>query len=152
MPARPKVLACEIPRAAKCFGMNPLAIGGVSGDAVQSSLSVPRGTAATFGTGVKLLDESPEARIGRPSIPRVGDVHNLVAVVVHLHAATRANHLVSLSHSCHPCLQRSGQRYLLTTVAQGLRHPDEFFQKLVDTPNVGLVEKSSILCKHFLNA
>ena len=119
---------------------------------MQRSLSVARGATATLGTGMKFLDDSTQARIGLPSIVCVDVVHNLVAVVVHLHAAARANHLVSLGHSCHPYLQRSGQRYLLTTVAQGLRHPDEFFQKLVDTPNVGLVEKSSILGKHFLNA
>jgi hypothetical protein len=147
-----EVLACEIPRAPKCFRMNPVALEGVSGDAVQRSLSVARGAAATLGTGMKFLDDSTQTRIGLPSIVCVDVVHNLVAVVVHLHPAARANHLVSLGHSCHPCLQRSGQRYLLTTVAQGLRHPDEFFQKLVDTPNVGLVEKSSVLGKHFLNA
>jgi hypothetical protein len=38
-------------------------------------------------------------------------------VVVHLHSAARANHLVSLGHSSHPCLRRSVQKYLLTTLA-----------------------------------
>jgi hypothetical protein len=38
-------------------------------------------------------------------------------VVVHLHPAARANHLVSLAHSSHPCLRGSVERYLRTTLA-----------------------------------
>jgi hypothetical protein len=111
-----------------------------------------RGTTTTFGTGVQLLDKSPEARIGQPSILRVGGVHKLVAVVVHLDPAARANHLVSLGHSSHPCLRGSVDRYSRTTLAQRLRHPDEFFQELIDAPNIGLIEKSSVISKNFLNA
>jgi len=117
-----------------------------------SGLSEARGSAATFGTGVKLLDESAEARIGLPNILRLGSVHKLVAVVIHLDPATRASHFVCPGHSSPPCLRRSVDRYSRATVAQRLRHPDEFFQKLIDAPNVGLIEKSSILGKHFLNA
>ena len=51
------------------------------------SLRVARGATATRGTGMKFLDDSAEARIGLPSILRVGVVHNLVAVVVHLNFA-----------------------------------------------------------------
>src|SRR6266536_5775763 len=86
-------------------------------DAVRHSLGVARGTSTTFGTGVKLLDESAEARIGLPSILRFGGVHKLVAVVVHLHPAARANHLVSLGHSSHPSLRGSVDRYSRTTLA-----------------------------------
>ena len=84
---------------------------------MQRSLSVARVAAATLGTGIKFLDDSTQTRIGLPSIVGVDVVHNLFAVMVHLHPAARANHLVSFSHGCHPSLQRSGQRYLLTTVA-----------------------------------
>ena len=82
-----------------------------------NTLSVTRGATSTFGTGMKLLDESAESRIGLPSILRVASVHKLVAVVVHLHSAVRANHLVSVNHTSHPFLRRSTQRYLLTTLA-----------------------------------
>ena len=89
----------------------------VSEAVVRHSLGVARGTTAALGAGVKLLDESAEARIGLPSILWVGGVHKLVAVVVHLHSAVRANHLVSVGHSSHPYFRRSVQRYLLTTLA-----------------------------------
>jgi len=89
----------------------------VWGDAVRCSLSVARRATATLGTGMEFLDDSAQARIGLPSILRVGVVHNLVAVVVHLDSAMRANHLVSVSHSSHPYFLRSVQRYLLTTLA-----------------------------------
>ncbi len=63
-------------------------------------LSVARGAAATFWTRIKLLDEAADVRIDLPSILRVGGVHKLVAVVVHLHSAERTNHLVvRLSHA-----------------------------------------------------
>src|SRR5947209_8780968 len=75
------------------------------------------GTTTRFGTGVKLLEETSEAQIGLPGILRVGSVHKLVAVVVHLHPAVRANHLVSLGHSSHTCLRVSVKRYLRTTLA-----------------------------------
>src|SRR5713226_9277721 len=104
-PARPsqtKVLAGEIPRAAKCSREALVALEVVRREAVRRSLSVARGAAATFGTGMKLLDESAEVRIGLPSIFWVGGVHKLVAVVFHLHSAARANHLVSVGHSSHP--------------------------------------------------
>ena len=87
------------------------------GHSPRNILSVTRGATSTFGTGMKLLDESAETRIGLPRILRVGGVHKLVAVVVHLHSAVRANHLVSIDHTSHPCLRRSTQRYLLTTLA-----------------------------------
>ena len=54
---------------------------------MRRSLSVARGATATLGTGMKFLDDSAQARIGLPSIVRVDVVHNLVAVVVHLHSA-----------------------------------------------------------------
>ncbi len=111
-----------------------------------------RGTTAALGAGVKLLDESAEVRIGLSSILGVGSVHKLVAVVVHFHSAGRANHLVGFGHSSHHCLRGSVQRYLRATLAWRLRHPDEFFQESIDTPNVGLIEKASVLVKHFLNA
>src|SRR6266436_398593 len=76
---------------------------------LRRSLSVARGATATFGTGMKLLDESAEFRIGLPSLLWVGGVYKLVAVVVHLHSAARANHLVSVGHSSHLCLCRSVQ-------------------------------------------
>jgi hypothetical protein len=116
------------------------------------TLSLARGATATSGTCVEFLDESAEVWIGFSSIEWVGGVHKLVAVVIHLHSATRADHFVSVGHSSHPCLRGSVQRYLLTPLAQRLRHPDEFFQKLIDTPNVGLIEKSAVLGKHFVNA
>src|SRR5438132_14050678 len=75
----------------------------VSGAVVRHSLGVARGATAALGAGVKLLDESAEARIGLPGILWVGGVHKLVAVVVHLHSADRANHFVSVGHSSHPC-------------------------------------------------
>src|SRR6266566_9808875 len=50
------------------------------------------------------------------------------------------------------CLRRSVQRYQLTTLTKRLRHPDEFFQELIDTPDVGLIEKSAVFGKHFLHA
>jgi hypothetical protein len=81
------------------------------------TLSVARGATATFGTGMKFLDESAEVRIGLPGILWVGGVHELVAVVVHLDSATQANHFVSVGHSRHPCLRGSVQRYLLTPLA-----------------------------------
>ena len=71
----------------------------VSGDAERYSLGVARGTTATFGTSMKLLDESAEVRIGLAGIFWVGVVYKLVAVVVHLHSAAGANNLVSLGHS-----------------------------------------------------
>jgi hypothetical protein len=40
----------------------------VSGAVVRHSLGVARGTTAALGAGVKLLDESAEARIGPPRI------------------------------------------------------------------------------------
>ena len=43
-------------------------------------LSVARGTTATSGAGVKLVDEAAEVGIGLPSILWVGDVHKLVSV------------------------------------------------------------------------
>jgi hypothetical protein len=47
---------------------------------------------------------------------RVGGVHNLIAVVVHLHSAERTNHLVvSLSHAA-ILVSGSVQRYQLTTL------------------------------------
>jgi hypothetical protein len=97
--------------------MSPVALDGVSGDAVRRSLSVARGATATLGTSMKFFDESAEARIGLPSFLWVGGVHKLVAVVVHLHSAARANHLVSLGHSSHPCLRGSVDRYSRTTLA-----------------------------------
>src|SRR5216683_2465540 len=60
-----------------------------------------------LGTGMKLLDDSAQARIGLPIIVRVDVVHNLVAVVVHLNSAMRTNHFVGLSHNGPPCLQAS---------------------------------------------
>ena len=49
---------------------------------------------------MKLLDESADVRIDLPSILRVGGVHKLIAVVVHLYSAERTNHLVvGLSHA-----------------------------------------------------
>src|SRR5258708_19386321 len=50
------------------------------------------------------------------------------------------------------CLRRSVQRYQLTTLTKRLRHPDELFQELIDTPYVGLIEESAVFGKHFLNA
>ena len=66
------------------------------------------------------------------------------------HCTADKSSFVSLSHSRHPCL-RSVQRYLFTTLAQCLRHPDEFFQEFIDTPNVRPVEELAVLGKHFLN-
>lgn len=77
----------------------------VSEAVVPHSLGVARGTTAAPGAGVKLLDESTEARIGLPSTLWVGGMHKLVAVVVHLHSAVRANHLVGVGHSSHPCFR-----------------------------------------------
>src|SRR6266852_8874423 len=50
------------------------------------------------------------------------------------------------------CLRRSVQRYQLTTLTKRLRHPDKFFQKLIDTPYVGVIEESAIICKYLLYA
>lgn len=79
-----------------------LEVSQVSGAVVRHGLGVARGTTAAPGAGVKLLDESAEARIDLPRISWVGGVHKLVAVVVHLHSAVRTNHLVSVGHSSHP--------------------------------------------------
>jgi hypothetical protein len=114
-------------------------------------LRMARGAPATFGTGMKLLDESAETGIGLPRILRIGSVHKLVAVVVHLHSAARTNHLVSIGHISRPCLLRSVQKYLLTTLTQRFRHPNEFVQKLINAPDVGLIKESPILGKHFLH-
>ena len=100
---------------------------------------------------MKFLDDSAQAWIG-PSIVPAGVVHDLVAMVVHLDFALRTNHFVGLSHNSDPCLRRSVQRYLFTTLAQGLRHPDEFFQEFIDTRNVRPVEELAVLGKHFLNS
>src|SRR5258708_8597613 len=51
---------------------------------------------------MKFLNDSAQVRIGLSSIVRVDVVHNLVAVVVHLNFAMRANHFVSVSHNGHP--------------------------------------------------
>ena len=84
----------------------PEGVGGTGesgwGEAVRRSLSVARGATAALGTGMKFLDDSAQARIGLSSILRVDVVHNLVAVVVHLNFAPRANHLVSVTHNGHP--------------------------------------------------
>src|SRR5713226_9158159 len=48
-------------------------------------------------------------------------------------------------------LRGSVQRYLLAPLAQCLCHPDEFFQKLIDAPDVGLIEEFAVLGKHFLH-
>jgi len=112
-----KLLASEPGPSAEINPEEDLEALEVSGDAVRHSLGVARGTTSALGAGVKLLDESAEVRIGLPSILSVGGVYKLVAVVVHLHSTARANHLVSLGHSSHPCLLRSVQRYLLTTLA-----------------------------------
>jgi hypothetical protein len=48
---------------------------------------------------MKLLDESAEVWIDLPGILWLGGVYKLVAVVVHVHSAVRANHLVSVGHS-----------------------------------------------------
>ena len=101
---------------------------------------------------MKFLDDSTKARIGLPGIVRAGVVHNLVAVVVHFDFTVRANHFVGVSHSTNPSLRASVQRYLFTTLAQGLRHPNEFLQKLIDAPDIGLIEESTVLGKHFLHA
>src|SRR5438034_6008001 len=47
---------------------------------------------------------------------------------------------------------RSVQRYLLTTLAQRLSHPDQFPEKFICAPDVGIIEESAVLGKHFLHA
>ena len=118
---------------------------------MRRRLSVARGATAALWTGMKFLNDSAQVRIGLSSIVRVDVVHNLVAVVVHLNFAARTNHFVSVSHNSDPCLPGSVQRYLLTPLAQSLRHPDEFLQKLIDAPDVGLIEEFAVLGKHFLH-
>src|SRR5882724_1403595 len=86
----------------KMFQKEKATLEGVRGDVARRSLGVSRGASATFGTGVKFLDYSAKARIGLPSIVRIGVEHNLVAVVVHLNFAFRTNHFVSIRHSNHP--------------------------------------------------
>jgi hypothetical protein len=115
------------------------------------TLSVARPATATLGTCMKLLDESAQVRIGLPSILWVGGVHKLVAVMVHLHSAERQIIVLLVSATQPPWLRRSVQRYLLTTMAQRLGHPNEFVQKLINAPDVGLIEEFAILGKHFLH-
>jgi hypothetical protein len=84
----------------------PEGVGGsvrVAGEELcDSRLSVARGATAALWTGMKFLNDSAQVRIGLSSIVRVDVVHNLVAVVVHLNFAMRANHFVSVSHNGHP--------------------------------------------------
>ena len=83
----------------------PAGVGGTWGfpGCSATQLGVARSTTAALGAGVKLLDESAEARIGLPSILRVGGVHKLVAVVIHFHSAARTNHLDgNFSHGSYP--------------------------------------------------
>jgi len=88
---------------------------------------------------VKLLDESAKSEINLCHLFRIGSIHELVAVVIHLHSTVRANHSAgSLSHGGYPPPPRSIKGYLLTTLAQGLGHPDQFLQKFVYTPDVRL--------------
>jgi hypothetical protein len=89
------------------------AIDGARGE-LYRFLRAPRGPTATLGTAVKFLDDFTQAGVGFPNIVSVDVVHNLVAVVVHLHSAIRTNHFVGLSHSRRPSLRVSAQRYLLT--------------------------------------
>jgi hypothetical protein len=121
------------------------------GGAVRRSLGVARGGAAAFGTGVELLEDPAEGRIGLPNIVRTCVVHDLVAMMVHLDFALRTNHFVGLSHNRHPCLGASVQRYLFAPLAKCLCHPNEFLQELVDAPDVGLIEEFTVLGKHLLH-
>ena len=112
---------------------------------------------------MKLAHVPAQERTDRAYLPRVlqtGDVHQPAAVVVHLNSTARANHLVgSLSHAARPrlgigirlCLRRLVQRNLLATVAQGLRHPEQFFQKLVDASDISLVQELAVGGKYFLH-
>ena len=118
---------------------------------LRRGLGVARGATATPGAGVKFLDDSAQAPIGLPSIVRACAVHNLVAMVVHLDFALRTNHFVGISHSNHPRLLRSVQSYLFAPLAQCLCHPNEFLQKLINAPDVGLVEEFAVLGKHLLH-
>src|SRR6266496_317454 len=48
-------------------------------------------------------------------------------------------------------LLRSVQRYLFATLAQRLCHPDQLLQKLINAPDVGLIEQSAVFGKHLLH-
>ena len=97
-----EVPACEIPPAAKCSRRSWWQCEGGWRGVVQRGLSVARGATAALWTGMKFLNDSAQVRIGLSSIVRVDVVNNLVAVVVHLNFAMRANHFVSVSHNGHP--------------------------------------------------
>src|SRR5438876_3925886 len=102
---------------------------------------------------MKLRDESAQARIGRTRIFRVGGVHKLVAVVIHFHSAARTIILTAiLATAAILTFFRSVQRYLLTTLAQRLSHPDQFPEKFICAPDVGIIEESAVLGKDFLHA
>jgi hypothetical protein len=93
-PLRPNCVAASCNPSSPLFCTKAIAL------FMQRSISMTRGATATFWTGMKLLDECADARICLSSILRVGGVHKLVAVVVHLDSAERTNHIVvSLSHA-----------------------------------------------------
>src|SRR5207245_281801 len=63
--------------------------------------SLAQGATAAFGAGMKLLDNSAQARICPTRILRIRGVHQLVAVMVHLYSAARAHHFVMVGHNRH---------------------------------------------------
>src|SRR5712691_10923299 len=102
--------------------------------------SLARGATAAFEAGMKLLDNSAQARICLTHILRIRGVHQLVAVMVHLYSAARAHHFVMVGHNRHLPSRRSVQRDLLAPVPQRLCHPDEFLRELINSPSEGFVE------------
>jgi len=64
--------------------------------------------------------------------------------MVHLNPTLRANHLVISSHLLTIQCQDSTQGNLLASMAQGLSHPDQLFQKLVHATDKGFIEQLAI--------
>src|SRR6266852_1885524 len=72
--------------------------------------------------------------------------------MVHLNPTLRANHLVISSHLLTIQCQDSTQGNLLASMAQGLSHPDQLFQKLVHATDKGFIEQLAIFVENFLYA
>jgi hypothetical protein len=106
----------------------------------ELTLALTRSSATATRASVKLSNNLTETQIGCSATVRLGDVNQLVAVMVHLHPTAWANHLVSVGHNSSPLFSGSVERDVLAAVTQCLGHPDEFLQKFVDASNVGWFE------------
>src|SRR5262249_57867370 len=85
--------------------------------------------AAALRTG---LERRNRACLAVVWVARFAGVDQLVGVVVHFHAAPRADHRGIRGHNVQTPQPSRLDGNLLAPVAERLSHPDEFFQKLVN--------------------